>query len=97
MGIIISDMELPKSCYDCPCHDEEWGYCNLLKQFTDGVCGRLADCPLKESEPVIHAHWEQKAYFPDGTPAWVCSRCGHPEEAKYSYCNCGARMDEENV
>ena len=51
--------------------------------------------PTADVAPVIHAHWERKAYFPDGTPAWVCSRCGHPEEEKYSHCNCGAKMDEE--
>lgn len=51
--------------------------------------------PTADVAPVVHAHWERKAYFPDGTPAWVCSRCGHPEEVKYSHCNCGARMDEE--
>lgn len=55
----------------------------------------LQYAPAEDVAPVIHAHWEQKTYFPDGTPAWVCSRCGHPEEVKYSYCNCGARMDEE--
>ena len=56
---------------------------------------QINNIPTANVAPVVHAHWERKAYFPDGTPAWVCSRCGHPEEVKYSHCNCGAKMDEE--
>lgn len=59
------------------------------------IINRLQLFPTADVAPVVHAHWERKAYFPDGTPAWVCSRCGHPEEVKYSHCNCGARMEEE--
>lgn len=63
------------------------GYC------TEDV--NLSMLPTADVAPVVHAHWERKAYFPDGTPAWVCSRCGRAEEEREPYCNCGAKMDEE--
>ena len=69
------------------------GYGLTNKQFAHKP--QIEEIPTADVAPVVHAHWERKAYFPDGTPAWVCSRCGHPEEVKYSHCNCGAKMDEE--
>ena len=46
---------------------------------------------LKNSEPVVHAHWE---YHKDGLP--YCSRCGDETCANRRYCpSCGAKMDKE--
>lgn len=49
----------------------------------------------RHDEPMQHAHWIEKSYFPDGTPAFICSRCGRAEPNKEPYCNCGAKMDGE--
>ena len=57
------------------------------------VMHAIDHCPRADVEPVRHAHWIRKPYFPDGTPAWVCSRCGRPEADEEPYCNCGAKMD----
>lgn len=35
--------ELPKSCWDCFCQDNENGRCKILKKYTDYV---PKDCPL---------------------------------------------------
>ena len=41
---------------------------------------------LRESEPVVHAHWNGDC----------CSRCGELSEENYPRCpHCGAHMDEE--
>jgi rubrerythrin len=41
---------------------------------------------LRESEPVVHAHWNGDC----------CSRCGELAEDNYPRCpHCGAHMDEE--
>lgn len=42
MKIYIDKM--PKSCWDCPCHNGEDGRCKLLGKFTDYV---PIDCPLQ--------------------------------------------------
>ena len=49
--------------------------------------------PEADVEPVRHGHWMRKSYFPDGTPAFVCSLCGRAEACEEPYCNCGAKMD----
>lgn len=40
------DIELPKYCYDCPCHNGENGRCNITGDSTFDK--RPFDCPLKE-------------------------------------------------
>ena len=35
--------ELPKSCWDCPCHKGDDGLCKLLQEYTDYV---PKSCPL---------------------------------------------------
>ncbi len=45
MSVIIKDMEMPKVCFDCPCHDGETGRCNILKITTDYI---PKNCPLEE-------------------------------------------------
>ena len=36
--------ELPKSCWDCPCHKGDNGLCKLLQEYTDYV---PKTCPLQ--------------------------------------------------
>lgn len=42
------DIEMPKYCYDCPCHNGENGRCNITGDSTFDK--RPFDCPLKEGE-----------------------------------------------
>ena len=106
MEIIISDMEMPKSCLDCPCHDGEYGCCNITKNYI-GLYdnSRPQDCPLKEAEPAVHAHWELVGQTYNSYEH-KCSRCHRAVftssavkieniNAVYPYCHCGAKMDEE--
>lgn len=63
---------------------------------------RLAEC-----EPVVHAHWEMLEVSEKGVLALVpfkCSNCGRLTVARadnvyerFPYCNCGAKMDEEEA
>ena len=93
MSIIIQGIEMPKSCIDCPCHDGEWGCCNITNNYIGFDENRPQDCPLKEVTPAIHAHWILKD---TGLPE--CSHCGGCCLYMADYCpNCGAKMDvEEN-
>jgi hypothetical protein len=44
--MIQIDIEMPKYCYDCPCHNGENGRCNIIGDSTYDK--RPFDCPLKE-------------------------------------------------
>ena len=48
MGVFIKDLEMPKDCCDCPCHNGENGTCNLLKRTTYDSPPK--DCPMWECE-----------------------------------------------
>ncbi len=59
MSILISGMDMPKCCIDCPIYDNEFGMCNLIPDscFYDKGSGeptydpfeeRNKDCPLRE-------------------------------------------------
>ena len=83
---VILPIEIPKYCLDCPCHDGEYGVCNLTRKTIYDV--RPNDCPIQEVElgvqlseipdadvqKVIHAHWV------DAEGILVCSHCGHATE-----------------
>lgn len=63
-AILVIDM--PKSCWECPCLDSEWGNCHVLGD--DKTCmpnvydkdSRLDKCPLK---PVPHVRVEKIDHF----------------------------------
>ena len=108
MSIIIQGIEMPKVCFDCPCCDWEQDCCNITKKpvgLYDET--RQEDCPLKEAEPVIHAHWikDKRKMREDGEIYdYCCSQCkGEAIESQYGnhdvftdYCpHCGAKMDED--
>ena len=46
MGVYVKGMEMPKDCYDCPCHNGENGRCQITKETTEDK--RPYDCPLVE-------------------------------------------------
>ena len=48
MSILIKGVEMPKSCGDCPCQQEEYGYCQVIEEearFCD-YKSRPEWCPL---------------------------------------------------
>ena len=89
MAVIITNMDMPKSCDDCEFHRLESGFPCILSNNND--------CPLKSADdytPVIHAKWVSNYGNVE------CSNCGHCEDAAHvgkatHYCSfCGARMIE---
>ena len=49
MSILIKGMEMPTSCWDCPCINGENGYCQLRKEYVYGEIPR--SCPLVPVPP----------------------------------------------
>lgn len=89
MAVIITDMVMPKNCYEC--HYLRKGeyidgihglQCNLTqtKAIREIKCNKFDDCPLKSADdyqPVIHAKWEQINKIEHNViPQWKCSECG---------------------
>ena len=55
MNIIIKTMtNLPEYCYDCPCNDTEWGYCQADKEHRYSSY-RPFWCPLEKLRE--HTTW----------------------------------------
>lgn len=57
MSVIITGMNIPQCCIDCPIYDNEFGQCNLIPNSTfygdgielyDPLEERHKDCPLRE-------------------------------------------------
>lgn len=44
-AVLVIDM--PKGCYDCPCHDGEIYWCNVKKDHADYFNKRPSWCPLE--------------------------------------------------
>lgn len=49
MSVLIKGMEMPTSCWDCPCIDGKNGYCQLRKEYVYGEAPR--SCPLVPAPP----------------------------------------------
>ena len=95
MDVIISDYELPKSCYDCNLHN--YHYCDVtgscIEQNWD-ECTKAEDCPLKE---VPSGKWVKEDRGHVEYTA-VCSVCGETEfwSERSKYCpSCGSLMVDE--
>lgn len=102
--MIQIDMDMPKSCADCPCGDAQDGWCyvhnEVLERTGNGYpsTGTRPDwCPLKE---VKHGKWiwtedkdDQYGYV------YKCSVCGTSTIGDSErFCGwCGARMDEDET
>lgn len=84
MSVLIKDMEMPKSCEDCPCayftagvhHD----YCQAIgydSEIKYGSGWKLDNCtlvPAADVVPVRHGRW-----FLDGDYEYInCSVCQYP-------------------
>lgn len=51
--MLLIDIEMPKSCMNCPIFDGEYGFCNILKNYNkpskrDCSSSRQKNCPLIE-------------------------------------------------
>lgn len=104
--MIQIDMDMPKTCDDCPFHIYHSGknyvcvatplfYPMNLANYKDG---RKDFCPLIEvAQEPRKGHWidcdVSDGYSADG---YDCSVCGVNSEYVTSYCpNCGAKMESE--
>jgi len=62
----ILEMEMPESCYDCPCYCATFNICNISRCYSTYYKSRHPDCPL---EPVIVI---DNGYVPaDGTKTYT--------------------------
>jgi len=51
MSVIVTGMEMPEYCCDCPCYNSENGQCKITKDYE--IIKRAFDCPLKYVEGLI--------------------------------------------
>ena len=49
-------------------------------------------CDTVDAEKVKHGKWDE-IQLTRRTKSYKCSVCGHWEDVKCKYCNCGAKMD----
>ena len=48
MGKAMLIMEMPESCYDCPCYCSTFNVCNVLRIYSAHCKERHPDCSLVE-------------------------------------------------
>lgn len=103
--MIQIDMDIPKTCDDCPFHIYHSGkkyvcvatplfYPMNLANYKDG---RKDFCPLKEiAQEPRKGHWIANAPQYDMlNPQYICSECGNAHTRTTPYCEmCGAKMFE---
>ena len=92
------DMDMPKSCVDCPCANTQDGWClvhnEVLERMENGYPSteiRPEWCPIKETK---HGKWLKIS--PAGI--YECSECHQNVKTGdievYLFCHhCGVRMD----
>lgn len=64
-----------------------------LRTLSTAVIGKVLKS-VPTADPVKHGKWIE-VQLTRKTKEYQCSECGHWEQIKYPYCNCGARMDGE--
>lgn len=91
--VVIKDMEMPKSCYECDLHN--YHNCDLtndgIEKYLDDV--KHPNCPLVEIEEREVGKWEYDAY--KDKSGGHCNQCGHflRYGEKTNFCpDCGADM-----
>ena len=95
MGVYVKGMEMPKDCYDCPCHNGENGRCQIPKETTEDK--RPYDCTLVEEKT---GRWLDMGKFTDidgnHHEVWKCDCCGFISHDDSNFCpQCGAKMEVE--
>ena len=101
--VAIKDMEMPKSCWDCPILCKENGQCEVSKKYIYGN-DIPTDCPLIEIEKPKTGHWIYDYTSADGHKTYHCSECGCYLQPKHSeplnsfkWCSlCGTKMESED-
>lgn len=93
--MILIDISLPDNCLECPLHNEEYGYCNVDRNFDIGIFERPRSCPIIEERK--KGKWDVVDYeYPLSYKLLTCSVCG---KRLFStdipkYCQfCGSLMD----
>lgn len=100
------DMDMPKSCADCPCVEVQDGWCfvhnEALERMGNGypnIYSRPKWCPIHEPKKGKWIKADSQQYFRKHYPCFTCSECGYRKDSqkKWNYCpNCGAEMREES-
>lgn len=97
MAVLIPDLEMPKSCVECPCCYDNY-FCEILKRnffdrnkVFDFTTERLPKCPLVEAvmcKDCIFLHVPKKG------SCW-CDYFGGFVDKETGYCMYGMKEDEE--
>ena len=92
--VAIKDMEMLKSCWDCPILCKENGQCERTKKYIYGN-DIPSDCPLVEIEERKIGKWIEERDDYGNITGWHCSNCydktGFFTTCKWDYCpNCGS-------
>ena len=99
--MIQIDIPMPKTCYECPCHDGEYGRCQITgNSYYDEI---PRSCPCREIQSTRQERKKGKwiRCDPDGFGNMLkCSECEARIDINEKYRNffcyhCGARMDGE--
>ena len=102
MAVIIENMEMPKSCYECRFSEPAYSgnRCDNMigHKYSEILSERVKDCPLKEvpSGKWIIKDGREEGYDIGGMKTWYiqikCNRCGFIKTAieghtgQYKYC-----------
>lgn len=102
MSILISDMEMPTSCYDCPlcydmmeCRASTIRFYNMKEQAFDFCIERHPDCPLASVDDVrlvVHGEWGvslNPCFSPfdgSGEYRYWCNQCRHIQDYESNFC-----------
>ena len=105
MNVLIPNLDLPKSCFECPMYNDLEGYCVL---YSNGIPSRYnynrygrseVRPPWCELINVPLGEWKLKT-FDDGYgeyQLYECSCCGNTTARRRKFCaECGVAMKEMN-
>lgn len=96
-----------EACVECGYYIHPTDRCTHGANKDNPKAPFFADCPLKDVQPVVVAHWEvadiplpYQIRTPDGTTehrtAYICSACGEYNDQNTRFCpHCGANIQEE--
>ena len=98
MSILIRNMEMPKYCYDCPCHNGESGYCQIAHELS--CIDRPAECPLENVDKEEETEFEISKRGKSNFVLLQCKNCGRKGwYSKYpNYCpECGKKVKMKEI